>query len=280
MAERKHFLCIRRTELSQVTTLVIFVRFNWGFLGTHIIWGLRCKSALDKVKTCLLPSAKPSATPMMQYSLLDPWEYHSVKLKLKYKIYLQYYTISCMIQCVNLRYRWFILQFQYNRHAVPISPIKLPIDSLRNLESKITMSWYHYLYIFLWWRHGVESFFFTGLWLGILPVTVGFPSQGATNRPISQIPQCIRQISHNAPFCNINVHTCAYFCYKMLHCGIWHRCILGFLRWVYSELWCFLLSNTKEWAVIWDATTLTWLHCNIDKTTGVSLYSEPYVTKL
>ena len=27
------------------------------------------------------------------------------------------------------------------------------------------------------------------------------------NRPISQIPQCIRQISHNAPFCNRNVHT-------------------------------------------------------------------------
>ena len=28
---------------------------------------------------------------------------------------------------------------------------------------------------------------------------------------ISQIPQCIRQISHNAPSCNRNVHTCAYF---------------------------------------------------------------------
>ena len=26
------------------------------------------------------------------------------------------------------------------------------------------------------------------------------------NRPSSQIPQCIRQISHNAPFCNRNVH--------------------------------------------------------------------------
>ena len=46
------------------------------------------------------------------------------------------------------------------------------------------------------------------------------------NRPISQIPKCIRQISHNATFCNRNVHTCAHFCYKLLHCGIWHRCIL------------------------------------------------------
>ena len=35
------------------------------------------------------------------------------------------------------------------------------------------------------------------------------------NRPISQIPQCIRQISHKAPF-----HMCSHFCYKMVHCGI------------------------------------------------------------
>ena len=53
------------------------------------------------------------------------------------------------------------------------------------------------------------------------------------NRPISQIPECICAISHNAPFCNRNVHMCAHFSYKMMHCGIWHRCILGFVRWVY-----------------------------------------------
>ena len=29
---------------------------------------------------------------------------------------------------------------------------------------------------------------------------------GSSNRFISQIPQCIRQISHNAPLCNRNVH--------------------------------------------------------------------------
>ena len=56
----------------------------------------------------------------------------------------------------------------------------------------------------------------------------------SVNRPISQIPECIRQISHNATFCNRNVHTCAHFCYKMLYCGIWHRCILGFVRWAYT----------------------------------------------
>ena len=41
-------------------------------------------------------------------------------------------------------------------------------------------------------------------------------------RIISQITQCIRQKSHNAPVCNRNVHTRPLFCYKMVHCGIWH----------------------------------------------------------
>ena len=43
---------------------------------------------------------------------------------------------------------------------------------------------------------------------------------GWNNRPISQIPECICAISHNATFCNRNVHMCAHFCYKMVHCGI------------------------------------------------------------
>ena len=47
------------------------------------------------------------------------------------------------------------------------------------------------------------------------------------NQVVSQIPQCMRQISHNAPFCDRNVHTCAHFCYKMVHCGIFVYCILG-----------------------------------------------------
>ena len=57
------------------------------------------------------------------------------------------------------------------------------------------------------------------------------------NRPISQVPQCIRQISHNAPFCNRNVHTCAHFCYKMVHYGIWDRSIMGFVRLVHGSSW-------------------------------------------
>ena len=53
------------------------------------------------------------------------------------------------------------------------------------------------------------------------------------NRPISQIPECICAISHNATFCNRNVHMCAHFCYRMVHCGIFVWCIMGFVRWVY-----------------------------------------------
>ena len=46
------------------------------------------------------------------------------------------------------------------------------------------------------------------------------------NRSISQIPQCTNPISHNASRCNRNVHTCAHFCYKVVHCGC-----------VYDALW-------------------------------------------
>ena len=46
------------------------------------------------------------------------------------------------------------------------------------------------------------------------------------NRSISQIIQCIIQISHNAPFSSRNVHIC-----KMVHfCGIWDRGIVGFVQ--------------------------------------------------
>ena len=85
--------------------------------------------------------------------------------------------------------------------------------------------------------------------------------------PMSQIPQCIRhmwtvfcqmqllifawdtcfwhqshQISHNASICNRNVHTCAHFCYKMVHCGIQDWCIVGFVKQVYygQFSWCLI----------------------------------------
>ena len=57
-----------------------------------------------------------------------------------------------------------------------------------------------------------------------------FTRHRGNDRPKSQIEQCNRQISHNAPVCNRNVHTCAHFCYKMVHCGIWDWCIMEFVQ--------------------------------------------------
>ena len=54
------------------------------------------------------------------------------------------------------------------------------------------------------------------------PVITKQPDKWITdcNRPISQIPQCLGQTSHDAPFCNRNVHTCTHFCYIMANWGI------------------------------------------------------------
>ena len=41
----------------------------------------------------------------------------------------------------------------------------------------------------------------------------------------------------NIPQCTILLQKCAraHFCYKMFYCEVWHRCILGFVRWVYTD---------------------------------------------
>ena len=62
-----------------------------------------------------------------------------------------------------------------------------------------------------------------------------------TKRHLAQIPQCISPISHNIPFCNRNVHICAHFCYKMVHCWIFIWCIVGFVRYIY----CYLAAVLK-----------------------------------
>ena len=83
-------------------------------------------------------------------------------------------------------------------------------------------------------------------WLhGILFVSPGHQQQ--RYRPVSQIPQCIGQISLNSPFCNWNVYTCAHFSYKMVHCVIWDWCIV----WLVQQV-CWLRSinsffSTWEW---------------------------------
>ena len=55
------------------------------------------------------------------------------------------------------------------------------------------------------------------------------------NRHVAHIPECTSLVSHNALFCNGNVHMCAHFCYRMVHCDIFVWCIVGFVRWVYCS---------------------------------------------
>ena len=107
------------------------------------------------------------------------------------------------------------------------------------------------------------------------------------NRPISHISQCIRHISHNtqfkytiymcpfllqngvvrfgmhnAPPCSRNVHTCAYFCYKMVHCAIFVWCIVGFVRWDYSYHRSCLKCVLWVWLFGPLGFLLTWINFN------------------
>ena len=54
------------------------------------------------------------------------------------------------------------------------------------------------------------------------------------NRLIFQIPQCIRQMSHNALFCNrekcSHMHVHIFHGYKIVHFGIWDWYIMGFVN--------------------------------------------------
>ena len=59
----------------------------------------------------------------------------------------------------------------------------------------------------------------------------------------SQIPQCICTVSHNATFCSRNVHRCAHFCYKMMHCGIFVWCIVGFVKLDYLGAWSHVMIH-------------------------------------
>ena len=57
--------------------------------------------------------------------------------------------------------------------------------------------------------------------------------------PISQIPQSICPISHNAPF---RTEMCT-FLFRMVHCGIWDRYIVVFVNLVY---WLHMKDDTQE----------------------------------
>ena len=75
----------------------------------------------------------------------------------------------------------------------------------------------------------------------------------SANSPISQIPQCIRRVSHTIPF----LHTRAYYCYKEVHCGIWDWCIEGFVQQVYCLYWR-LHAFTHDYVIKWKHFPRYW----------------------
>ena len=74
---------------------------------------------------------------------------------------------------------------------------------------------------------------------------------------LSHIPQCIRKISHNSSFCNRNVHTCANFYYKMVHCGIWDWCNVGFVR-LLNQLHLLILVCTVVYPTKFKKKKVKW----------------------
>ena len=79
-----------------------------------------------------------------------------------------------------------------------------------------------------------------------VPLTKKNVTKRLHNRSISQIPQWIRQISHNAPFYKRNMHTCDHFCYKMVYCGIWDLYVVGFVQQVYAWTYISMFVDMKH----------------------------------
>ena len=57
-------------------------------------------------------------------------------------------------------------------------------------------------------------------------INVIMPPDVNSNRPKSHIPQCTCPTSHNAP---LGTELCI-FLFSMVHCGIWDRYIVGYVR--------------------------------------------------
>ena len=90
-----------------------------------------------------------------------------------------------------------------------------------------------------------------------------FSSETIWNWPNSQIPECTCSISQNAPF---RTEMCT-FLFWMEHCGIWNRCILEFVKLVYSlvsmrimyGLVCRPFLLTQIYVIIWHhQATMSW----------------------
>ena len=73
------------------------------------------------------------------------------------------------------------------------------------------------------------------------------PKDKVCYEPVAQISQCIGPEVHNALVCNRNVHTRAHFSYKMVHCGTFVWCSVGFGRYDYRRK----ISVVFEWVRSW-----------------------------
>ena len=81
------------------------------------------------------------------------------------------------------------------------------------------------------------------------------------DKSVSQFPKSIWQISQNAPFCNRNVHTCAHFCYIILHCGIWDWCIVGFVILICLKRDTY---TPRRLLMVWDICAESYLYIRFD----------------
>ena len=76
------------------------------------------------------------------------------------------------------------------------------------------------------WKHLAFSFLFqSSFWCSL-----------GSNRPISQIPECICAISHNATFCNRNVHI-----------SVTKWCIMGYVCDALWDLWDGSIDTDMQW---------------------------------
>ena len=110
-------------------------------------------------------------------------------------------------------------QFQCNNQT----KFGIPGAKCYNESERGYMSWRHneslVMIVYPYWC----AYFHENIFL--YPI-MGVSLMTGSNRPISHILECTCSISHNAPF---RTEMCT-FLFWMEHCGIWNRCILGFVN--------------------------------------------------
>ena len=162
------------------------------------IWLQRSWSALVHIMACPLFGTGPLHERMMTYSQVNHRELTSVKFESKNDIFYWTNTIEsgvCKLAAILFRPQWVKLLFTGNG-------IGLHLICWMGLVYRPKLDEHPFLMIKRSSKIRLD------------------PSHKSHNAP--------DKISHNAPFCNRNVHTCAHFCYKnvalwdmaQVHCGI------------------------------------------------------------